>query len=499
MTATPDDHSLVRALGPAMATAVVVGSVIGAGIFLKPGNIAGDGGRFGLIIGVWVAGGILCILGALCFAELATMLPRAGGLYVYLRHAYGDLVAFLFGWIELLFARPASTGALSVAFVGSLTLTMGWNASDFARWAIASILILGLAFVNILGVIWGGRMQLTVTLIKVGFLMFVIGSPFLLAAVSGWQFSLENYATVTESRHVTLASQVSAILLAVMWAYNGWEAITPLAEEVREPSRTIPLALFGGIGLLMLLYVGANLTYHGVMSMEELRSAGDHGAERMLEKLAGPTGRTLMSLVIMCSTFGAINTNLLYGPRISFAMGRDGLFFNSLGRVHANYRTPVVAILVTSIMAIVLIGAITVGKSYVTDIPVVEKGAQSVSLWQRWNESLRNDSTFDLLTNMVIFSLSLFYALAVLAVVVLRVREPLRPRPYRAWGYPVVPVVFLAVYVWFLWQIYVSNPLESRAGLGCLLLGVPAFFVYRASRKDAPTPNLGRNDSSLHV
>ncbi len=484
MNGTPENQGLVRALGPSMATAVVVGSVIGAGIFLKPGNIASDGGQFGLILAVWIAGGILCILGALCFAELATMLPRAGGLYVYLRQAYGDLVAFLFGWIELLFARPASTGALAVAFVGSLTLTMGWDASDLARWGIASILILGLALVNILGVIWGGRMQLTVTLIKVGFLLFVIASPFLLAPVSGWQFSLGNYATVTASRHVTLASQVSAILLAVMWAYNGWEAITPLAEEVREPSRTIPLALFGGIGLLMALYVGANLTYHGVMTMEELRAAGDHGAERMLEKLAGPTGRSLMSIVIMCSTFGAINTNLLYGPRISFAMGRDGLFFSSLGRVHADYRTPVVAILVTSMMAILLIGAITVGKMFATDVPISGPETETASLIQRWNESLRNDSTFDLLTNMVIFSLSVFYALAVLAVIVLRVREPERARPYRAWGYPLVPVIFLAVYVWFLWQIYVSNPLESRAGLGCLLLGVPAFFVYRASQRN---------------
>lgn len=478
MKPADESQGLVRVLGPSMATAVVVGSVIGSGIFLKPGNIAADGGHFGRILIVWIVGGLLCILGALCFAELATMLPRAGGLYVYLRRAYGDLVAFLFGWIELLFARPASTGALAVAFVGSLTLALDWRASDGVRWALASSLILGLALVNIVGVIWGGRMQLVVTLIKVGFLIFVALSPLLLAPWSGWHLTWDHFTSSTSPRSDNGAVQVSAILLAVMWAYNGWEAITPLAEEVRDPSRTIPLALFGGIGLLIVLYVSANLAYHGTMSMEELRAAGDHGAERMLEKLAGPVGRTMMSVVIMCSTFGAINTNLLYGPRISFAMGRDRLFFRSLGVVHANFRTPVIAILVTSLMAVLLMGLITVGKHLAMTDAASEAPSELSLVRQLW-DSLRNDSTFTLLTNMVIFSLSLFYALAVLAVLVLRVREPDLPRPYRTWGYPAVPVIFLAVYAWFLWQIYQANPLESRAGLSCLMVGMPAFFLFR--------------------
>lgn len=458
-----------------MAIAVVVGSVIGSGIFLKPGNIAAEGGSFSLIIGVWIFGGALCILGALCFAELATMLPHAGGLYVYLRHAYGNLVAFLFGWTELLFARPASIGALAVAFVGSLTLFIGWDASAFAQLTMASSLILAMAWVNIIGVLWGGRVQLFVTIIKAIFLALVALSPVLLVPATGWQIDATNYQTTIAPQQANLAGQIGAVLLAVMWAYNGWEGITPLAEEIRAPQRNIPLALFVGIGLLILLYVAANIAYHGVLSMAEMKAAGDHAAEHMLFKLAGKTGQNAVSLVIMCSTFGAINTNLLQAPRITFAMGRDGVFFRSLGVVHANYRTPVVAILVTSLMAVSLIAAVTIGKFAVGDTAT---DGIDWPLQRRIVESLQNDSTFELLTNLVIFSLSVFYMLSVLALIILRIRLPRLHRPYRTWGYPVVPLVFLAVYTWFLTQVYSSSPLESRAGVGFILLGIPIYFAY---------------------
>jgi len=467
--------ALTRALGPSMATAVVVGSVIGSGIFLKPGHIAAEVGHFGWILFVWVLGGLLCALGALCFAELAAMLPRAGGLYVYLRAAYGDLVAFLFGWTETLLARPASTGALAVAFAGSLSVALDWQASEWSQVMFASLLVLGLALVNMVGVVWGGRMQLAVTLVKAGFLAFVALSPLLFAPVSGWQVDAANYGTTVEPRQAAWSAQLGAALLAVLWAYNGWEAVTPLAEEIKEPERNLPLALFLGVGLLMVLYVGANVTYHGVLTMEEMRAAGDHAAERMLERLAGPRGRQLMSAVIMCSTFGAINTNLLYGPRVGFAMARDGLFFRSLAGIHARYRTPVVAILLSATLSIGLMIAITLGKQAFEGVVVGE----SDRFLDRFVRSLQADSTFDLLTNLVIFSLSVFYALAVLAVILLRRRHPEWPRSYRTWGYPWTPVVFLAVYVWFLGQVYRGNPVETRAGLGVLLAGFPAFWWFR--------------------
>lgn len=474
---------LKRALGPAVATAVVVGNTIGSGIFLKPGNIAGDCGQFGLILTVWVAGGVLCLLGALCVAELATMLPQAGGLYVYLREAYGKPVAFLYGWCEMLFSRPSSTGALAVAFVGSLALGLQWDVSAGTLVLLAVGLLAVLAWVNCLGVVWGGRVQFVTTLIKVGFLGLVALLPWLMLPWSDRALSWSNYATTVTPRLSSLSLQISAVLLAVLWAYDGWHGLAPLAEEVRRPQRNIPLALFAGVGILVLLYVGANVAYHGVLSMPEMKAAGNHAAEEMLRRLLGRVGMAGMSAVIMCSTFGALNSNLLYAPRVTFAMGRDGLFFRELGRVHATYRTPVVAIVVHAAMAAGLVVAVAGGQYLVRDLAASEVTGEFA---RRIVASLQGGTTFDVLTNCVVFSASIFYLLSVLAVVVLRVRQPDARRRYRAWGYPLTPLVFVAVYVWFLTQIYASHPLESRAGLLCIALGVPVYFLYRKlSRRPA--------------
>jgi APA family basic amino acid/polyamine antiporter len=478
-------NGLRRDLGLQIAVAVVVGNVIGSGIFLKPGNIAAESGDFRLILTVWVFGGLLCMLGGLCFAELATMLPEAGGLYVYLREAYGKLVGFLFGWTEVIFGKPASIGALSVAFIGSLSLAIGWSPSPAAEVLIAAVLIVTLAGINILGVVWGGRMQWLTTVIKAGFLAAVALLPFVLIPFVSDSIDTANYLTKVTPRQASLAGQVGAVLLAVMWAYNGWHGITALAEEVRNPQRNIPLALFIGIGILIVLYVSANVAYHGVLTMEELRQAGDHGAEQMLLKLLGKTGLAAMSAVIMCSTFGAINTNLLQAPRISFAMGRDGVFFRTLGNVHANYRTPAPAIAVMAAMSIALIITVSVSKGLVQNLEPSSFESEFVS---RIVASLKDDSIFSLLTNFVIFSASIFYVLGVLAVIVLRLRRPELSRPYRTLGYPVTPLLFLAVYAWFLAQVYSTNPLESRVGIVLIAVGIPVFFAYRAiaGRRESP-------------
>lgn len=477
---------LARVLGLGIAIAIVVGNVIGSGIFLKPGNIAAACGDFRVILGVWVAGGLLCALGGLCFAELAAMLPQAGGLYVYLREAYGRPIAFLYGWSDVVFSKPASIGALAVAFSGSLCLALHWKASAWVEVGLAILLIVSMTIVNILGVVWGGRLQFVITLVKAGFLAAVALAPFVLIPVVGSTIEVSNYTSTVVPRELGLARQIGVALLAVMWAYNGWDGVTSLSEEIRDPQRNIPLSLFAGIGILIVLYVSANVAYHGVLSMDEMRAAGDHAAERMLGKLLGSTGLAAMSAVIMCSTFGAINTNLLQAPRITFAMGRDGTFFRGLGTVHATYRTPVAAIVLLSGMAIVLVVGVAIAKQLAAEhgpapapaSAAVAAGA-ATGLWTRTVDSLRVGSTFDLLTNFVIFALSVFYMLGVLAVVVLRVRRPDAIRPYRTWGYPVVPVLFLSVYVWFLWQVYATNPLEARAGLLIIALGIPAYLVFR--------------------
>jgi APA family basic amino acid/polyamine antiporter len=467
---------LRRALGPIVATAVVVGNTIGSGIFLKPGNIAGDGGQFWLIIALWVAGGVLCLLGALCVAELATMLPRAGGLYVYIREAYGKPAAFLYGWCEMLFSRPASTGALAVAFVGSLMLALQWEVSAGTQVLLAIVLLAVLAWVNILGVVWGGRLQLVTTVVKAGFLAIVALLPWIMLPLAEHGLAWSNYATTVTPRLPSLSAQIGAVLLAILWAYDGWHGLAPLAEEVRRPQRNIPVALIVGVGILTLLYVGANVAYHGVLSMSEMKASGNHAAEEMLRRLLGRVGMASMSTVIMCSTFGALNSNLLYAPRVSFAMGRDGVFFRELGRVHPTCRTPVIAILVLAVMGAGLIVAVALGKHLVGGLAADELQGEFAG---RIVASLQGDTVFDLLTNCVVFSASIFYMLSVLAVVVLRYRQPGLRRRYRTWGYPLTPLVFVAVYVWFLVQVYASHPLESRAGLLFIALGVPVYWLYR--------------------
>jgi APA family basic amino acid/polyamine antiporter len=459
-----------------MAIAVVVGNVIGAGIFLKPGNIASYTGSFSLIMGIWIAAGALCILGAMCFAELAAMRPKAGGIYVYLYDAYGRLAAFLYGWTELLLLRPASIGALSVAFASSLALSLGWPSEPAIELTICAVLILGMGAVNVVGVIWGGRLQLAVTIIKAGFLLLVASAPWVAQFVGAWTPAVAE-SPLTAPIHTSLAAQISAILLAVMWAYDGWNGITPLAEEVRDPQRNLPLALLAGIGILIVLYVSANLAYHRVLSLDEMRAAGDHAAEQMLFRLAGPAGQSAMSIVIMCSTFGAINSSLLMAPRITFAMGRDRLFFRIFGDVHATFRTPVIAILATSLMAISLIALTGLGKFLVADYQVRDG---SGVLMDKIVVSLQNDSIFALMTNFFTFSASIFYALAVLAVIVLRYRHPEWERPFRVWAYPLAPLIFVGVYAWFLSQAYQSNPLEARIGIGFMVLGVPVYYLLQA-------------------
>ena len=457
--------SLLRALGPVMAIAIVVGNVIGSGIFAKPGRIAAEAGRFDLIMAVWVVGGILCLLGALCFAELATMLPHAGGLYVYLREAYGKLTAFLFGWQEFLFNRPASTAALSMIFVGSLDIALkGVEFSLFQTLALAIALQLLAAGINVVGVLWGGTVQAATTLIKSSFVAFVAVLPFALELGGRDVVQTANFAATITPATDSLATQIAAVLLAVMWAYNGWHGIAPVAEEIRNPQRNIPIALFSGIGLLILLYLGANLAYHAVVPMSEmaLEDNQEHVAEIMVERLLGEWGGKLMAIGVMVSTLGAINSNLLLGPRVPFAMGRDKVFFPILGEVHARFRTPAVAILVQGGLGVVLVLVSAVLVEYV--------------------EYFQKKSIFSLLTDCIIFVSSIFYALSVGAVLILRRKQPDKERPYRTLGYPVTPILYIVVYTWFLFYVFMGNPVEALIGLGMIAAGVPVYRCWREKR-----------------
>jgi APA family basic amino acid/polyamine antiporter len=466
-TPAAESPSLLRALGPGMAIAIVVGNVIGSGIFAKPGRIAAEAGRFDLIIAVWIVGGVLCLLGALCFAELATMLPHAGGLYVYLREAYGKLTAFLFGWQEFLFNRPASTAALSMIFVGSLGIALGFNFGIFVTLALAIALQIAAVGINVVGVLWGGRVQAATTIIKAGFVAFVAVLPFVLEVGGRSVIDSSNFVATIEPAQSSLATQIAAVLLAVMWAYNGWHGIAPVAEEIRNPQRNIPIALFGGVGLLILLYLSANIAYHAVVPIAEMAAPKnqEHVAELMVNRLLGDWGGKLMSIGVMVSTLGAINSNLLLGPRVPFAMGRDKVFFPILGEVHARFRTPAVAILVQGGLGVAMVLASAVLVEYV--------------------DYFKHKSIFGILTDCIIFVSSIFYALSVGAVMVLRRKQPDRERPYRTLGYPFVPILYIIVYGWFLVYVYLGNPAESLIGLGIIALGIPVFYYWNRKESSA--------------
>ncbi|HEV3298564.1 MAG TPA: amino acid permease [Planctomycetaceae bacterium] len=452
--------TLLRALGPGMAMAVVVGNVIGSGIYVKPGRIAYEAGDFRVILTAWVFGGLICLMGSLCLAELGAMLPTAGGLYVYLREAYGRPVAFLFGWTDFLFAKPASIGALTVIFVQMVSKLRDIHVDPWTEIALQSAVIAALAWINILGVIWGGRMQALTTIVKAGFLAGVALLPFYAAAWRSVPLQPENLASTVIPAKDTLPAAFAAALLGVLWAYNGWESLGAVAEEIREPQRNIPRALFGGLGILIVLYVSATVAYHLALPMDRLveEKWRDHAAEQVCEALLGSRGAQLMTVGIMLSTFGGINSNMLLGPRVSFAMGRDRVFFRSLGWVHAYYRTPAFAIFVQAVMAVALvIGSSVLVQTY------------------KWKHTV-----FDILTDYVVFASSIFYALAVVAILILRRTRPDLPRPYRTFGYPVVPIVYTLFYCWFLFEVYRGDPRQANIGLVLIALGIPAYFLFQA-------------------
>lgn len=459
---------LLRVLGLGIAIAMVVGNTIGSGIFLKPGKIAGDIGSFPFILAGWIGCGVVCMLGALCFAELGAMLPRAGGMYVYLKEAYGRPVAFLFGWCEFFFGTPASCGALSVAIVGRLVALIRGPEHEAEGWLVVSgalLLLVFAAFVNVRGAIWSGRLQAATTIIKVGSVVLIASAPFLLFAVGKSEVSFSHYDTHIEPSIKTYAAQMASLILAVMWTYNGWEGVTPVAAEVRDPHRNIPRALLGGVGILIAVYVAANIAYHGVLSMSELQQAGMNTAPIMFRKQfsvfgdgAGDFAAQIVLLMIAFSAFGAINSNLLHSPRVAYAMGQDGVFFRRLGNVHARFCTPTIAICTQATMASLMV----VGFEFA----------------QRNIPRLKDARLFDLLTDYVIFSASVFQVLTVIGLMLLRRKHPEWERPYRVTGYPWTPLLFIAFYLWFLPTAYSLESFSAHVALALMALGVPAYLGY---------------------
>jgi basic amino acid/polyamine antiporter, APA family len=481
---------LVRALGPLMATAVVVGTVIGTGVFKKPQTVAENVPYFGLTALVWVGTGLLALLGALSYAEVCVLLPRAGGNYVFLREAYGRLAGFLWGWVEFWIIRSASIAALATIFAESLhdilknaafREALGLPAGsgfDFwtQQWVTVAVLA-GLAGINVLGVRWGALVQLFVTLIKVGSLVAIAVLPFLIvgAGEAGPRVERLRPTWPTSWSEVPIAGMGTAFL-GVLWAYHGWMNVAPVAEEVRRPQRNLPLALLAGVVILIALYLGANLAYSLVLSRQEMAGLKSTTvATEFSLRLLGPLGAAAASAAVMCSTFGALNGNLLVGPRLLYAMGEDGLAPRALHAVSPRFHTPVWAIVTLAAWSAVLV----LGGAALTHwrLPVL-----NVRGWELDLNVPEGKPLFDVLTDLAMFGAVIFETLAVESIFVFRRKWPDAPRSYRCLGYPLTPALYVLLPLFILSNMVMRQRLEVLSGVGFIALGVAVYLALGLGR-----------------
>jgi len=488
--------TLPRVLGPVDAFCVVVGCTIGSGIFLVPATVAKNVPFMSGIVLVWVIGGLFSLAGALTLAELGAMLPKAGGLYVFLRVAYGTLPAFLFGWAEFLVVRSGSMATLAAAFAryfAELCPHPTPVRDEVWQAGAATLAISVVTAVNILGTRRGGTLQVFGTVLKVGGVVVLIALPFLLGGGT-----VANFSPVWPSAAGgSIFTGMMFAMVGVLWAYDGWTNVTPLGEEIRDPGRNIPRSLLLGMAVLIAVYVAMTLAYHYVLPMEGVASAIPEAghveqgvAALYCRHLLGWKGVVGISILVMCSTFISLNGNALTGPRAYFAMARDGLFPRGLCRVHKTFQTPANAILVQGVWAIIL----TVAGTVLIVVPPPAAGhgwtGPFLAAWKGLNET----PLYDLLFTYVIFGANLFYMLAISSVFVLRVRLPDLPRPYRTLGYPLTPLLYVAGALILLGSMLADHKsrLQSVAGLGIILLGLPAYFLFR---RNSPTGDSERTDA----
>ncbi|MEE3054594.1 MAG: amino acid permease [Planctomycetota bacterium] len=452
----PDDSGeLERSMGPSMAVSVVVGCVVGVGIFFIPGRIAASGASFPLIISTWVVVGLACFLAALCFAEMALMYPRSGGQYVYLGEAYGRPVAFMLGWAAVLIIAPSAAASLSVAFVETCAGLFKADLSIPGKTAAAAVVLAVVVGINLRGARWGGGFQTATTLVKVVSLCCLAILPFLMGFFSGDGVDRANYSSVIDAGDKSPFALFALVMVSVMFAYEGWQNITTVAGEIREPQRNIPRALFAGLALVTLLYVAANLAFHGVLSMEEVASSKGGVAQDVTTRLLGPAAGGVIVLVILFSTIGSLNGVVLANPRVLFAMGKDYPLIGRMARIHPRYGTPSTALL--TLFAVSVIYLVAAG------LFVVLKPEKEL---------------FGILSKYMVFATSIFYFLSVLASIVLRFRRPDAERPFRMPLFPLAPVLFLALYGWFLSRIGFEQPVEAGIGLLVIIAGLGVYFLF---------------------
>jgi APA family basic amino acid/polyamine antiporter len=425
---------LPRKLGLLDATFIVIGIVIGSGIFLLPNVIARSLLSGPVIIAVWVVSGILSFFGALAYAELGAMMPATGGQYVYLREAFGPACAFVCGWVFVLAVTAGGIAFLAVGF--SIYLDHFIPLTPLMRTVASLGLVAVLTAINYVGVREAAWVQRIFTAAKIGGLALVIGAAFLAphaARVEGIGAIAFSYAGI------------GFAMTACLMAYNGWSFVSFVAGEVTQPERNLPRALIIGMTVVMILYIGANLAYMNVMTVPEIAAAERVGAE-VAQRTLGSAGASVLSAIVLLSIIGAVNGNILTAPRIPFAQARDGLFFRRFGYIHPRFKTPSFAILFQGV----------------------------------WTAVLILTGSYETLFSYAILSAWLFYTLGVVAVWVLRRRLPDAPRPYRMWGYPTTLWLFVIVSIWFMLDAFVNQPKTSFIAMAIAAAGIPFYFLWRA-------------------
>jgi basic amino acid/polyamine antiporter, APA family len=447
-------QELRRELGLWGAVAMVVGTVIGSGIFAVPKTMALHVGSPELVFFVWIFGGVLSLFGALTYAELAVAMPEAGGEYNYLREAYGPFFGFLYGWTQAWVAKSGSIATLATLFfyylavfapglertlfIVPLPIGPGGGPLEIRYGqlcAIAVILLLGV--INHFGVRVGGNVQVAITVLKIALILGIVAVG--LTSEAG---SVSNFSTTTPATGGLTG--FFAALVAALWAYDGWNNVNMIASEVRRPERYLPIALIGGTSLVIAIYLLTNLAYFYVLPAAEV-AVSERVAADMMFRIAGPGGAAAVSVAAMISILAALNGSILSGSRVPFALARDGLFFRTCAAVHPKFGSPSNSILLLSVWSSVLV------------------------LTGRYEE----------LFTLVIFPSWILYAMATASVIVLRRTRPDLPRPYKTIGYPVVPVLFVLVACALIFSTLIKSPRESVLGLGIIAVGIPFYIRWR--------------------
>lgn len=449
--------TLVRSLTLVPAAAIILANIIGTGVFVKARVMTCNVGSPEMVMLVWFLAGLLTLCGALVYAELGAMMPRSGGEFHFIGAAFGRRTAFLYGWTKTI-ALGASVAALSIVFVMFLNDLLGGTLPPLAVQLLPLLVIAVSTALNLQSAKSNGRTATILTAVKIALVIFVGLGAFILADGNWGHFALGSAAGACEGVPESTRLGVSgfgAAMLGALWGYNGWSVIASMGGEVRDPGRTIPRALIGGTLTVITLYLFVNAAYFYVLTPAEVASVAESSsvAGEAASRFFGPAAAAIMSAGLMISAYGTLHTTLLTGPRVPYALARAGLLPAALARV-SRYGVPAVAILTVSAWSIVL----------------------SVS------------GTFDILTDMYIFILWIFYGLSGGAVLVLRRTKPDIERPYRVWGYPYVPILFLLVTVFLLVNTLIATPSRALAGIVLVVVGLPVYEYFRRRAGDVVPP-----------